>query len=161
MPPESKVIALPTSTSVFAPRVADLCSKTISRGGRSLPWATPKKAPIFVRDISGSPSTLHPILFRRAILRASAASVSLILAIFGAYALSRLQFKGRHIIQRSILFVYMVGGVLLMVPLYQMSVIFGLAQTIWGSLLSLLLIYIIQTLPVSLLQRLLLQSDNR
>lgn len=84
------------------------------------------------------------------LLSASAASVSLILAIFGAYALSRLQFKGRHIIQRSILFVYMVGGVLLMVPLYQMSVILGLAQTIWGSLLSLLLIYIIQTLPVSL-----------
>jgi multiple sugar transport system permease protein len=44
----------------------------------------------------------------------------------------------------------MVGGFLLMVPLYQMSVKVGLAKSIWGSLLSLLLYYIIQTLPVSL-----------
>ena len=84
------------------------------------------------------------------LLSASAASVSLALAVFGAYAFSRLRFGGRTIIQRSILFVYMVGGVLLMVPLYQMSVKVGLAKTVWGSLLSLLLIYIIQTLPVSL-----------
>lgn len=84
------------------------------------------------------------------LLSASAASVSLILAVFGAYAFSRLRFGGRAVIQRSILFVYMVGGVLLMVPLYQMSVRVGLAETVWGSLLSLLMIYIIQTLPVSL-----------
>ena len=84
------------------------------------------------------------------LLSASAASVSLFLSVFGGYALSRLRFKGRRTIQRSILFVYMVGGVLLMVPFYQMSVTIGLAQSIWGSLLSLLLFYIIQTLPVSL-----------
>jgi multiple sugar transport system permease protein len=84
------------------------------------------------------------------LLSASAASISLILAVFGAYSFSRLRFKGRSTIQRSILFVYMVGGVMLMVPLYQMSVKAGLAKTVWGSLLSLLLIYIIQTLPVSL-----------
>ena len=84
------------------------------------------------------------------LLSTSAASVSLLLAVFGAYALSRLKFYGQHIIQRSILFVYMIGGVLLMVPLYQMSVKIGLARSIWGSWVSLLLIYIIQTLPVSL-----------
>jgi multiple sugar transport system permease protein len=84
------------------------------------------------------------------VLSASAASISLALAVFGAYAFSRLRFRGRTMIQRSTLFVYMVGGVLLMVPLYQMSVRVGLAKTVWGSLLSLLLIYIIQTLPVSL-----------
>jgi multiple sugar transport system permease protein len=84
------------------------------------------------------------------LLSASAAGVSLILAVFGAYSFSRLRFKGRGIIQRGILFVYMVGGVLLMVPLYQMSVKIGLARSVWGSLFSLFLIYIIQTLPVSL-----------
>ena len=84
------------------------------------------------------------------ILAASAAFISLLMAVFGAYSFSRLRFKGRKIIQRGILFVYMVGGVLLMVPLYQMSVKIGLAGSIWGSLLSLLLVYIIQTLPVSL-----------
>jgi len=84
------------------------------------------------------------------LLSASAASMSLILAVFGAYSFSRLRYKGRSTIQRSILFVYMVGGVMLMVPLYQMSVKAGLTKTVWGSLLSLLLIYIIQTLPVAL-----------
>jgi len=37
-----------------------------------------------------------------------------------------------------------------MVPLYQMSVKVGLAGSVWGSLVSLILYYIIQTLPVSL-----------
>jgi multiple sugar transport system permease protein len=84
------------------------------------------------------------------LLSASAAFISLALAVFGAYSFSRLRFKGRNIVQRGVLFVYMIGGVLLMVPLYQISVKIGLAKSIWGSLLSLLLIYIIQTLPVSL-----------
>ncbi|MGD8765415.1 MAG: carbohydrate ABC transporter permease [Desulfobacteraceae bacterium] len=84
------------------------------------------------------------------LLSTSAAAMSLLLAVFGAYALSRLRFFGQRIIQRSILFVYMIGGVLLMVPLYQMSVKVGLARSVWGSWVSLLLIYIIQTLPVSL-----------
>jgi multiple sugar transport system permease protein len=89
-------------------------------------------------------------LLNTIVLSTSAAAVSLILAITGAYAISRLRFRGRPIIQRSILFVYMIGGVMLMVPLYQLSVKIGLAGTVWGALLSLLLIYIIQTLPVAL-----------
>jgi multiple sugar transport system permease protein len=84
------------------------------------------------------------------LLSATSAGLSLLLAVFGAYSFSRLRFKGRSIIRRGILFVYMVGGVLLMVPLYQMSVKVGLAGTVWGSLVCLVLIYIIQTLPVSL-----------
>ena len=84
------------------------------------------------------------------LLSAGAAVISLFLAVFGAYSFSRMKYRGRKIIQRGVLFVYMVGGVLLLVPLYQMSVKIGLATTVWGSILSLLLVYIIQTLPVSL-----------
>jgi multiple sugar transport system permease protein len=84
------------------------------------------------------------------LLAASSASVSLLLAVFGAYSFSRLRFKGRKTVQRGVLFAYMLGGVMLMVPLYQLGVKTGLAKSTWGSLLSLLLIYIIQTLPVSL-----------
>lgn len=83
-------------------------------------------------------------------LSAGAASVSLLLSLFGAYSFSRLRYRGRGVIQRGVLFVYMVGGVLLLVPLYQMCVKSGLASSVWGSVLSLLLIYIMQTLPVSL-----------
>ncbi|MFC1841025.1 carbohydrate ABC transporter permease [Thermodesulfobacteriota bacterium] len=84
------------------------------------------------------------------LLSGAAAVISLFLAVFGAYSFSRLRYKGRKIIQRGVLFVYMVGGVLLLVPLYQMSVKIGLATSLWGSVTSLLLVYIIQTLPVSL-----------
>lgn len=84
------------------------------------------------------------------LISSGAAAISLILAVFGAYSFSRLRYKGRMVIQRSVLFVYMVGGILLLVPLYQMSVKIGLAKSVWGSILSLLLVYIIQTLPVSL-----------
>jgi multiple sugar transport system permease protein len=84
------------------------------------------------------------------LLSAGAAAISLLLAVFGAYSFSRLRYNGRKAIQRGVLFVYMVGGVLLLVPLYQMSVKTGLATSVWGSIVSLLLVYIIQTLPVSL-----------
>ncbi|UGA53512.1 carbohydrate ABC transporter permease [Vibrio sp. VB16] len=79
-----------------------------------------------------------------------AASISLIFAVMGAYSISRLRFKGKVVIQRSVLFVYMVGGVLLMVPLYQMAMNIGLASSMWGSVFSLFLIYIVQTLPVGM-----------
>ncbi|MBM7034839.1 carbohydrate ABC transporter permease [Vibrio ulleungensis] len=84
------------------------------------------------------------------LISAGAAAVSLVFAVMGAYSISRLQFSGQVIVQRSVLFVYMVGGVLLMVPLYQMAVNVGLATSMWGSVISLFAIYIVQTLPVAL-----------
>jgi multiple sugar transport system permease protein len=79
-----------------------------------------------------------------------AATVSLILAVMGAYSISRLRFKGQVVVQRSVLFVYMIGGVLLMVPLYQMAMNLGLASSMWGSVFCIFLIYIVQTLPVGM-----------
>lgn len=79
-----------------------------------------------------------------------AASVSLIIAIFGAYSISRLRYRGRALIQRGVLFVYMFGGILLLIPLYKMSVALGLAGTEQGTVVSLITIYMVQTLPVSL-----------
>ncbi|MGB2079983.1 MAG: carbohydrate ABC transporter permease, partial [Vibrio sp.] len=84
------------------------------------------------------------------LLSAGAALIALFFAVLGAYAISRLRFKGQVVVQRSVLFVYMIGGVLLMVPLYQMAVNIGLANSLWGSLFCLFLIYIVQTLPVAL-----------
>lgn len=79
-----------------------------------------------------------------------AALCSLILAVFGAYSFSRVRYTGRGAIQRGVLFTYMFGGVLLMVPLYQLSVKAGLAATVTGSIFTMILIYVMQTLPVSL-----------
>ena len=84
------------------------------------------------------------------LVSAGAATISLFFAVLGAYSISRLRFKGQHVVQRSVLFVYMIGGVLLMVPLYQMAVNIGLASNMWGAAFSLFAIYIVQTLPVAL-----------
>lgn len=75
---------------------------------------------------------------------------STFLASLAAYAIARLRFPGQSTMANGVLFVYMVGGVLLMVPLYQMSVNVGLASSVAGTILSLFLIYLIQTLPVAM-----------
>lgn len=80
----------------------------------------------------------------------TAAGISLLLSIFGAYSISRLRYRGRAAIQRGVLFVYMVGGILLLIPLYKISATLGLASTSQGTVFSLITIYMVQTLPVSL-----------
>jgi multiple sugar transport system permease protein len=84
------------------------------------------------------------------LLSFSAAFLSLIVATLGAYSFSRVRYRGRSVIQRGVLFVYMFGGILIVIPLYQMAVKSGLAGTPWGTFLSVLVIYMVLTLPVSM-----------
>jgi len=84
------------------------------------------------------------------VLSITAALLSVILAIMGAYSFSRLRYRGRGLIQRGVLFVYMIGGILLLIPLYRIAVALGLLATPVGTFLALLIIYLVQTLPVSL-----------
>ena len=84
------------------------------------------------------------------LLSFSAAFITVVFAILGAYSFSRLRFPGRAFIQRGVLFVYMFGGILLLIPLYKMFVSIGWISVPPGAFLSLLIIYIVQTLPVSL-----------
>jgi multiple sugar transport system permease protein len=78
------------------------------------------------------------------------ALISLFVAILGAYAFSRLRFKWRGTVQRSVLFVYLFGGTVIMVPLYQMAVKLGILSSPLGTSIYLIMVYVIQTLPVSL-----------
>lgn len=84
------------------------------------------------------------------LLSVSAALCSVIIAIFGAYSFSRVSYKGRGVIQRGVLFVYMFGAILLLIPLYRVAVNFGMISTPIRAFISLLIIYMVQTLPVSL-----------
>lgn len=78
------------------------------------------------------------------------AFMSVFLAVFGAYSFSRLQYRGRSLIQRGVLFTYMFGGILLLIPLYKVAVQLGLLASSTGTFIALLIIYMVQTLPVSL-----------
>lgn len=75
---------------------------------------------------------------------------SLTISVFGAYAISRLNFRGKSFIQRSVLFVYLLGGIVIMVPLYQMANGLHLTRSNSGIIITLLSIYVLQTLPLAL-----------
>ena len=92
-----------------------------------------------------------PTYFRNSLaLSFLAALLSVSFAIMGAYSFSRLRYRGRALVRRGVLFVYMFGGILLIVPLYKISVGMGLLQSAGGAFAALLVIYMVQTLPVSL-----------
>jgi len=92
-----------------------------------------------------------PRYFRNSVVLSSiAALLSVSVAIFGAYSFSRLQYRGRGYVQRGVLLVYMFGGILLLIPLYKVAVSIGLLSTPTGTFTALLIVYMVQTLPVSL-----------
>ena len=72
--------------------------------------------------------------------------ITLIFAIPGAYAVARLQFKGRAIFSRSILLIYMVPMIVLALPIYIGFSVLGIRNSIFG----IVLIYPVTTIPVAL-----------
>ncbi len=89
--------------------------------------------------------------FKNSLLLAGLSALfSLIISIFGAYSFSRLKYAGRSFIQRGVLMVYLFGGTILAVPLYQIFVKLHMTTSASGGMLALFFIYILQTLPVSL-----------
>jgi multiple sugar transport system permease protein len=68
------------------------------------------------------------------------------LATAGAYAIARLRFRGRTLLCRSILLIYMFPAIVLAVPLF---VIFTKLQ-LRNELHGLIIVYLAQTLPVAL-----------
>ncbi len=72
--------------------------------------------------------------------------ITLAVSIPGAYAVSRLRFKGRAALSRSILLIYMVPMIVLALPIYIAFSILGLRNSLFG----LLMIYPVTTIPVAL-----------
>jgi multiple sugar transport system permease protein len=85
--------------------------------------------------------------FKNSLLVSLTASVlSVAIGIFGAYALSKLKFKGRVTINASFYTVYMFSGILLVVPLFK--IISGLG--LYDTKTSLIITMIVQTLPTAI-----------
>jgi multiple sugar transport system permease protein len=72
--------------------------------------------------------------------------VTLIMAVLGAYAVTRLAFPGRTFLSRSILLIYMFPAIVLVIPLYAVFTQLGLRNTLAG----LLIVYPATTIPVAL-----------
>jgi multiple sugar transport system permease protein len=72
--------------------------------------------------------------------------VTLLLAIPGAYAVSRLQFFGRRQVSALFLSVYLFPSIVLAIPMFVLFTRVGLR----GNLFGLVLVYISQTIPVAI-----------
>ena len=71
--------------------------------------------------------------------------ITLLFSIPGAYAVSRLKFRGQAILSRSILLIYMVPAIVLVIPLYAVFSQLGLRNTLIG----LIIVYPATTIPVA------------
>lgn len=72
--------------------------------------------------------------------------ITLFFSVPGAYAIARLRFKGRAVMSRSILLIYMVPMIVLALPIYIAFSTVGLRNSVTG----ILLIYPVTTVPVAL-----------
>lgn len=68
------------------------------------------------------------------------------LSTLGAYAVTRLRFKGKKLMYRSILLIYMFPAIVLVVPLFVMFSRLHLRDSLFG----LIVVYLAQTIPVAL-----------
>ncbi|WP_425590288.1 carbohydrate ABC transporter permease [Fictibacillus sp. B-59209] len=76
----------------------------------------------------------------------TAATLAVVIGIFGAYALSKLKFMGRTTINASFYTVYMFSGILLVVPLFKIISGLGLYDTKTAIIITM----IVQTLPTAI-----------
>jgi ABC-type glycerol-3-phosphate transport system permease component len=86
-------------------------------------------------------NVLNNVKFRRFLLNSLivatlATLLSIGISVLGAYSLARLNFYGKKILGRLILFTYVVAPVLLIVPMFIMFVAFHLNGTYWGLILA-------------------------
>lgn len=77
-------------------------------------------------------------------------AITLFVAVFAAYAATRLRFRGRKVANWGLLLVYMVPGIVLSIPLYVMYTRLGLRTSVPTRLLALTIVYLAATLPVAL-----------
>ena len=80
------------------------------------------------------------------------ALIAVILSTFGAYAVTRMRFRGRDVMLNGILLVYLFPGILLIIPLFAMLAQIGarLGFEVRDNLAVLMFTYLAQTLPVAL-----------
>lgn len=92
-------------------------------------------------DLLNGPFTMW--LRNSTIVSLTSTLLSLVLGSFGAYAITRLQFKGRKVIAVGLVGTYLLPASLLFIPLFQIIANLGMVDSIYG----LMLVYPTFTLP--------------
>jgi multiple sugar transport system permease protein len=99
-----------------------------------------------LRSVADGGQGFLSFLRNSAIIATIAVAASLLLAIPGAYAISRLDFFGRRQVSFMFLAVYLFPAILLAIPLFVFFTRIGLR----GSLIGLIIVYASQTVPVTI-----------
>jgi multiple sugar transport system permease protein len=89
---------------------------------------------------------LGTYIVNSAVVSLATVGLTLVFSVAGAYAITRLQFRGRTLLNAGILLIYMFPAMILAVPLFVMFTRLGLRNSLFG----LVLVYLAQTLPVAL-----------
>lgn len=91
------------------------------------------------------------IFIRNSLLVAAITTLlTLAVAVFAAYAATRLRFRGKVAANWGLLLVYMIPGIVLSIPLYVMYSRLGFRSTVPTRLFALIIVYLAFTLPVAL-----------
>ena len=99
-----------------------------------------------IRGVEDGGQGFLTFLRNSSIIAVVAVIASLLLAIPGSYAISRLRFTGRRHVSIVFLAVYLFPAILLAIPLFVLFTRLGLR----GSILGLMLVYASQTVPVTI-----------
>jgi multiple sugar transport system permease protein len=99
-----------------------------------------------LRSVADGGQGFLALLGNSALVSLATVAVTLLVAIPGSYAVSRLRFFGRRQVSALFLAVYLFPSILLAIPLFVLFTRLGLR----GSLGGLVLVYIAQTIPVSI-----------
>lgn len=113
-----------------------------------------------------------PAFFRNsAIVAISTTILSLFVGILAAYAITRLEFRGRNLLARGLIFSYLIPPVLLFIPLFEIVYWFDLLNSLQGLILAYLtftvpfttwlLMGYFHTVPVDLEEAALVDGCNR
>jgi multiple sugar transport system permease protein len=80
------------------------------------------------------------------------ALIAVVLSVLGSYAIARLHFRGKNLLLNGVLLVYLLPGVLLIIPLFSMLANIGstMGFSVQDNLGVLIFTYLAQTLPVAL-----------
>jgi multiple sugar transport system permease protein len=80
------------------------------------------------------------------------ALIAVVLSVLGSYSIARLHFRGKNLMLNGVLLVYLLPGVLLIIPLFSMLANIGstIGFSVQDNLGVLIFTYLAQTLPVAL-----------
>lgn len=95
----------------------------------------------YIKILTDSP---FPIQFRNsAVISTTTTLLSMVVGCLGAYSITRLQFKGRQLFARLLIFGYLIPPTLMFIPLFDVMQRVKLVDTVW----ALILAYLTFTVP--------------